>query len=124
MKRRSTVLVSLVVMVLVLGVFAGGAGAVSPAPRASTPGVSVWITSHSLSSGWLTVHGKIRVSNPAGRRVHAFCTITVNEKAFRVGTTKLDMWIGKHDYKVHGWTVHGGDETKGRLLTAKASCHT
>ena len=125
MKIRRTVLVSLVVAVLVLGVFAGGAGAVSPTPRAGTLGVSVSITGHSLSNGYITVRGKIRVSNSSGHRVHAFCTISAYENTtYRVGSTKVDMWIGRHDSKVHGWTVTGRDESRGFRLKAKANCHT
>jgi len=123
MKHRRTVLVSLVVALLVLGLFAGDAGALAPTPRAGSLRVVTSITSKHVSQGYITVNGTIRVTNLTGHGVRAFCTITVFQQQghHRVGADKIVVGIPAHQSRSRLWSVKGGNE--GGPVTKKVSCH-
>jgi len=108
MKSRGTVFVSLVVALLVLGVSAGSAGAISPMTRAGAHNVlkaraaiaSFWGSTH-----WTNVYGVIRVENLTPHTVRANCRVTLFDGYSSFGGPHFTFRIRGHAVRRSNWFV-------------------
>jgi len=103
MKVCRAVLVSLVVAPLVLGVSAGGAGAMSQPTRSGALRVRIWITDSYHGNHYTNVWGKIVVTNPAAYRVRANCSVLLAQRASGITSAHLAFSIPAHAVQRSSW---------------------